>query len=122
MCSICMHLQSAPAYTEMHGEVRTPVSQAQRLAMVRGCEARQGIQHQTVWLLPWLSIFIMLLQKGDQQRIRLTWPLKRGDFPRRQPYVAGSNVMVFSVERKEERSQKLMPTLVLQAVGYVHDP
>lgn len=41
-CSICMHLQSAPTYTEMHGEVRTPVSQTQRLAVVRGCEVQAG--------------------------------------------------------------------------------
>lgn len=48
----------------------------------------------------------MLQGKEDQQRIRLTWPLKRGGFPDEQPSMASSSVMVLSGERKAERSHE----------------
>lgn len=85
-CSICLHLENAPTWAEMHGEGRTRVGQAEGWVVARGRE--EGVLRRPAWLPPRLSIFVVPRGEEDQQRIRLTWPLRRGGFPDEQPSVA----------------------------------
>ena len=72
----------------MHGEVRTPVSQAQRLVVMRGSEVQTGSLASDSSVTAVVEYFHNAAGEKDQQRIRLMWPLRRGGFPDEQPSVA----------------------------------
>lgn len=54
--------------------------------MVRGREVQRA-SYGTAQLLPWFSIFIMLLGEKNRQTIRLMCLSREGGFPDEQPSV-----------------------------------